>query len=724
MKLSAATEFPDMMMRSIVVLIFIAFLAITSAVKIKIDGTHQPKNGGVTAATAFQIGTGIYDITGPAAETGMMGYAMPGQVTGGIHFRLRARAFVFIDANGNRAVYVSTDSCMIFQAVKLEVIQLLQAQFGEDMYSADNVLLSGTHTHSGPGGYSMYALYGITTLGFYKEHFNAICNGIVQAIVQAHNSVQPANMFAQQDELWNTNINRSPTAYLNNPASERAQYDADVDKNITVIRFEDQSGNPFAALSFFAVHCTSMNNTNHLISGDNKGYASYIWEKSVNGNSTLPGKGPFIAAFGQSNEGDVSPNTMGAKCPDGTPCDAPDSTCNGKNEGCIAHGPGKNMFESTQIIGTNQYEKASAMFETASIPITGAVQYRHTYLPMTNVTVNPPFSSSNTSATTCRAAMGYSFAAGTTDGPGAFDFTQGDNNTNGNPFWNFISRFIAVPTEEQKQCQSPKPILIDVGMTQPLPWTPDVIPIQIVAIGNLILCAVPGEFTTMSGRRLRNAVRDTIAAGIENPIVLVAGLANTYSGYIATFEEFEVQRYEGASTIFGPHTLGAYIQGFVEMAQSIVDKTEFPAGPTPRNMTGHTFFLLPPVVYDEAPGSKFGAVYRDVQSSYSIGEVVSVIFYGGNPRNNYMTESTFLTVDLKNSDGSWTTILVDGDWDTRMYWNMHDLAQSLFTIEWNVEANYLPGTYRITHSGYAKESVFSDKLTPYSGQSSEFTITA
>ena len=26
---------------------------------------------------------------------------------------------------------------------------------------------------------------------------------------------------------------------------------------------------------------------------------------------------------------------------------------------------------------------------------------------------------------TCPAAMGYSFAAGTTDGPGEFDFTQG-----------------------------------------------------------------------------------------------------------------------------------------------------------------------------------------------------------------------------------------------------------------------------------------------------------
>ena len=41
--------------------------------------------------------------------------------------------------------------------------------------------------------------------------------------------------------------------------------------------------------SWYAVHCTSMNNTNQLISGDNKGYASYLFEKSMNKGS-LPGK--------------------------------------------------------------------------------------------------------------------------------------------------------------------------------------------------------------------------------------------------------------------------------------------------------------------------------------------------------------------------------------------------------------------------------------------------
>ena len=42
--------------------------------------------------------------------------------------------------------------------------------------------------------------------------------------------------------------------------------------------------------------------------------------------------------------------------------------------------------------------------------------------------------------------------------------------------------------------------------------------------------------------------------------VVIAGLTNTYASYVTTFEEYAMQRYEGASTIFGPHTLDAYIQ--------------------------------------------------------------------------------------------------------------------------------------------------------------------
>ena len=64
---------------------------------------NNPCNG----TNEFMIGSGIYDITGPAAEVGMMGYAQVNQKTAGIHTRLWSRAFVVSSpCNGKRAVLV------------------------------------------------------------------------------------------------------------------------------------------------------------------------------------------------------------------------------------------------------------------------------------------------------------------------------------------------------------------------------------------------------------------------------------------------------------------------------------------------------------------------------------------------------------------------------------------------------------------------------------------
>lgn len=57
--------------------------------------------------------------------------------------------------------------------------------------------------------------------------------------------------------------------------------------------------------------------------------------------------------------------------------------------------------------------------------------------------------------------MGYSFAAGTTDGPGAFNFTQSE--TSDNPLWNLVRDFIAEPTADDIACHAPKPILLATG---------------------------------------------------------------------------------------------------------------------------------------------------------------------------------------------------------------------------------------------------------------------
>jgi neutral ceramidase len=83
---------------------------------------------------------------------------------------------------------------------------------------------------------------------------------------------------------------------------------------------------------------------------------------------------------------------------------------------CIARGPGKDMFESTEIIGRNQYEHGMALFrDTKSSRLKGDVAFRHSFIDMSNRNVTL---ANGDVVTTCPAALGYSFAAGTTDGPG------------------------------------------------------------------------------------------------------------------------------------------------------------------------------------------------------------------------------------------------------------------------------------------------------------------
>jgi neutral ceramidase len=323
--------------------------------------------------------------------------------------------------------------------------------------------------------------------------------------------------------------------------------------------------------------------------------------------------------------------------------------------------------------------------------------------------------------------MGYSFAAGTTDGPGEFNFEQGTNSSN--PFWNFVSDILQKPSPQQIKCQAPKPILLDTGEIKEgkawhTYWQPSVVDISLLQIGQFVIIATPGEFTTMAGRRLRNAVQQTlIANGFPNDTtVVIAGLSNTYSSYITTFEEYQIQRYEGGSTIYGPYTLDAYIQEFTALAVSLATGTTPNPGPSPPNMIDDLLELLPPVLFDDLPaGKSFGEVDVDVNPSYSVGEIAQVTFWSANPRSNRTAQGTYMTVEQAPN---WDVVFVDGDWDTQYEWVPHGVLSgvSLATMYWNITEAVAPGYYRIRHFGTSKNLL--GELKPFFGSSSDFLVTA
>lgn len=679
----------------------------------------------IGTAVGLDVGVGYADITGPAGEVPMMGYAEASQKTSGIHMRLYSRAFTFRDTAGNTAAFVNVDAAMISEMLKLRVIEILRSKLGE-AYTDKNVLLSATHTHSGPGGYHGYTLYAISTLGYFGGTFDMLAEGIARSIELAHGSLRPAKLLFNSGQLDESGVNRSPSSYLLNPEVERARYQHNTDREMTVVKVIDTAtGKPFGMLNWFPVHCTSMNNTNHLISGDNKGWAAQVFERYMDGGKTLPGRHQFVASFANANEGDVSPNTAGPRCINtGEPCDIATSTCGGRSQNCIAFGPGRNMLDSTRIIGLKQYAKAMELFDSATEELTvDSVSHAHQYVDMSNqqVTVN------GQSIQTCRPAMGFSFAAGTTDGPGGFDFTQGD--TSGNKFWSLIRSVISKPNQEQVNCHKPKPILLNTGyMTFPTEWQPKVIETQLLKIGPLVIVALPGEFTTMSGRRVREAVKKALSDNnMANSKVILSGLSNLYSSYVSTFEEYQAQRYEGASTIFGPHTLSAYVQQFTRLATALATKANIGSQVQPPNnlpkIRGYSF--VSPIVYDTVGIKKnFGDVVEQPAASYDAGQTVRVKFRSGHPRNNMLLGSTFLLVQKKTDAGDWIDVCNDACVETRFTWVRTNavLGHSEAHMEWDIPACVQPGTYRIRHFGWYKPFLAWEKLTPFTGTSNEFQV--
>ena len=677
-----------------------------------------------------------------------MGYADTDQVGSGIRQRIYCRAFIVGDLSktSSRIVYLVLDTQSGDTAIRHGILQALKDLGPEyEVYNKNNVAVTGTHSHSGPGAWLNYLLPQITSKGFNKDSYEAIVDGSVLAIRRAHESLAPGFLGVGERAVLGGNVNRSPYSYLHNPEEERARYTDDVDKAMTLLKFERASdGQSLGVLSWFPVHGTSLYQNNTLVTGDNKGVASYLLEEQKR-----PHNPDFVAGFSQANVGDTSPNTLGAFCEDtGVSCSFNDSTCGGRSEPCHGRGP---MFRledqgtrSCFEIGKRQMIAANAILDSASLERIPAstVSFFHTYANLSSYTFPSPFNESR-QLKTCSAALGYGFAGGTTDGPGRFDFSQGTNNTDDdspalkNPLWRLARGFVHPPSDEQVACQAPKPILLDVGEAHnPYAWTPNIVDIQILRIGSLIIIVTTGEATTMSGRRWKSALADAVPStlNISNPKLVLGGPANTYAHYIATEEEYSVQRYEGASTLYGPHTLAAYINLTLEYLPYLGSEDEtshlgrLPPGPSPPINVNRSLSFITPVVVDRAGiFRRFGATLSspDPEKHHRSGDVVSAKFIGANPRNNFRLEGTFASVEYFNETVSqWVQVRSDRDWFLVYRWKRTStaLGTSEVRLEWEIEPGTARGMYRFRYFGDSR--ALTGRITEFEGTSGVFNVAA
>lgn len=714
--------------------------------------------GACAGNSQFQFGSGLYDITGPVANTSGMGWENPQQVFSGLHTRLYARAYsIQSPCNGKRVLFLSADLGLIWGSLHYGVLSAIAADPElSKYYGPDNVMISATHTHSGPAGYSHDDGGNLFHLGYDATGYAVIVNGMVEAIRLAHANLaahaQTGSIRLAVGELLDTSINRSPPAFALDSEAERREFlDArgnpvDLDKRVVQLNLVRADGSAVGIINWFAVHGTVVGPSEHLVSADNKGYASLGFEKIMGTRYDAPaGADSFVAAFAQTDEGDSSPNLFILQRP------WPDPT----------RGGGKDDFESNAISGTKQLARALELYG-AGAPLGGPVDYRYFHVQFNNVTVDDPvvLASLHHPAAldaavkkTCSGALGPSFGAGAEDGPGpgsegvscsaspdVLAAAQADaaillnESLAGFPGgWPartvppYIVSAVAMcnvsmlpPVLGDFSCQAEKPVFLPSG--QP------VLPFQLFRVGNLAILGLPWEVTTIAARRIRKLLLAELApAGVDT--VVIAGLSNDYVNYLTTREEFSSQQYEGASTLFGPWSQAAVAQESLKLARALRDGSAVEPGPAYVDPTPG--LIRPPYIASDLPVPQdFGVLVTDVAPLAAPGDTVRAEWQAGHPRNDLRIQASYVYAERQNAAGGWDVVAMDRDPELLYLW--HPALPSPLPIDppvigpstaeavWTIPRNAVPGLYRLRHVGGAQTLL--PPLIEYEGISSTFTV--
>jgi neutral ceramidase len=513
----------------------------------------------------------------------MMGYAIADQQVKGVGSRLYARAYIMdAPSTGVRLAFVCAEIWSITQSIRQGVLKRLATDHPDLGLHEHNVMLTATHTHSGPGGYSHYVLFNLSIPGYVEPILRSIVDGIVSAIVDAATSLRPGYVSMQRGEIPKdepVGFNRALKAYNRNidvePVGQESAHLA-IDREMTTLRLDATDGAPLGAINWFGVHGTSLHSDNDQIHSDNKGLAAAAFERYAN---TEWAAAKFTAAFAQTTAADVTPNYR----------------WDPKRRFSV--GSSDDDLENTRQNGDIQFRQARALFEACDTSgrIPGSLRAACRYVDFADLAADPDLAHGVEGARTGSATLGISLAMGTGDGPGplykARLVTWLLNRSCA--LYNFVRRLVrgrahvdaSTPQGNKfpflqaglgrkgrilgllSQARPPLPGAVDptvarlkaLGRLDALgdkPWTPQIMPIQLFVVGSVAIIALPFEPTTVAGRRVRRVILTALAPlGVSHAVV--SGYANAYGGYLTTREEYQAQEYEGASNYGGQWTLAA-----------------------------------------------------------------------------------------------------------------------------------------------------------------------
>lgn len=467
------------------------------------------------------------DITPPPGLP-KAGYSSNAHDGSGFRTRLRARV-VHLRAG--------TASLAIVQCDLLGGSSVLQHLVAQRIAERTDIPLAGlmigaTHTHAGPGqflGTDFYNRFASNRAGFDPRWTQFLVDRIAEAVIEAHDTRGPARMAFGRTEVWGLTRNRSLDPYVHNETvrDERQEpqrkYVA-VNPFLELLRVDrvldaraDGVCSPLAATVVFSVHGTGISQHAHEYNAD---LWAYLVGELGDRIEELQGTRPVVGAI-EGTHADVAPNLR----------------------------PGLAGHLEAQRVGRGIGAEAAELWDSLESSLDDRVDLG---AGLREVDLDRDRRIDGVELPE-RAAVGAALVAGATE--------------NTTPVLHLLPPFRAGSprTIGRKGPQGEKWVL-GSRLLQPaiLPRRsfPRVLPVQVLRIGPVSLVGLPFEVTTESGRRIVAAVTDSIAeaassgSAAELPErVVVSSVANEYSGYVTTAEEYRRQFYEGGHTLYGPHTL-------------------------------------------------------------------------------------------------------------------------------------------------------------------------
>ncbi len=535
-------------------------------------------NGGLRAGFAK------VDIT-PPPGLGLLGWGPEAKTGAGHRNRLYVRVMVLRDSRGEQLALGVMDLDAVSGVLHREAADRLHDRTNGAI-GADRLILSATHTHSGPGhflsAWPLNMLGGSPAASGFDDAFVAwLADRVAEAVTQALRALAPARAGWAVAPIWGETRNRNYAGYRRDtnipdlrPAPPPALDDTlkAVDPRWWMLRVDverDGAYVPAGALSIFGIHGTGFPAGNDLYDGDIHAVVSRRIDRTFG-----PG---FVHLFANGAEGDVSPNW-----PENTRCPPPTFGPGTRPVGPRSPAPMVDWQDPSDraagacLRAARAYvDRVSAALAAHAVSLFQGLEPRLT----DDVTLARAFETFQLTGAMAQSAglcerpqVGTSLVAGGRDGPTRY------------AGWRVFG-LIPLGIESgghavdpgRTDCQGPKRVLVPLLQSNTVgPFQfPEYAQLAVVRVGGVLIATVPAEVSTVAALRMLAGVREgwartrgVDATAIPADSLAFIGLANGYLSYITTHEEYQVQSYEGGSNLYGPNTARVLADRLEALARS------------------------------------------------------------------------------------------------------------------------------------------------------------